>query len=73
MNVLVINCGSSSLKYQLINSDSEEVLAKGLCERIGIDGRLVYQKEGLDKEITEIVKNCTASADEPVERQTKES
>ena len=51
--VLVINCGSSSLKYQLINSDSEEVLAKGLCERIGIDGRLVYQKEGLDKEITE--------------------
>lgn len=53
MNVLVINCGSSSLKYQLINSESEEVLAKGLCERIGIDGRLVYQKEGLDKEITE--------------------
>ncbi|MCU6763462.1 Acetate kinase [uncultured Roseburia sp.] len=53
MNVLVINCGSSSLKYQLINSDTEEVLAKGLCERIGIDGRLTYQKTGLDKEITE--------------------
>ena len=53
MNVLVINCGSSSLKYQLINSDTEEVLAKGLCERIGIDGRLVYQKAGCDKEITE--------------------
>jgi acetate kinase len=53
MNVLVINCGSSSLKYQLINSDSEEVLAKGLCERIGIDGRLVYQKEGCDKEFTD--------------------
>ena len=53
MNVLVINCGSSSLKYQLINSESEEVLAKGLCERIGIDGRLTYQKVGLDKEITE--------------------
>ncbi len=53
MKVLVINCGSSSLKYQLIDSASEEVLAKGLCERIGIDGRLVYQKEGLDKEITE--------------------
>ena len=32
MNVLVINCGSSSLKYQLINSDTEAVLAKGLCE-----------------------------------------
>ena len=53
MNVLVNNCGSSSLKYQLINSESEEVLAKGLCERIGIDGRLTYQKAGLDKEITE--------------------
>ena len=53
MNVLVINCGSSSLKYQLIDSETEAVLAKGLCERIGIDGRLVYQKTGLDKEITE--------------------
>ena len=53
MNVLVVNCGSSSLKYQLIDSDSEAVLAKGLCERIGIDGRLVYQKTGSDKEITE--------------------
>ena len=53
MNVLVINCGSSSLKYQLINSDTEDVLAKGLCERIGIDGRLVYQKAGCNKEITE--------------------
>ena len=53
MNVLVINCGSSSLKYQLIDSESEAVMAKGLCERIGIDGRLVYQKTGLDKEITE--------------------
>ena len=53
MNVLVINCGSSSLKYQLIDSETENVLAKGLCERIGIDGRLVYQKAGNDKEITE--------------------
>ena len=53
MNVLVINCGSSSLKYQLIDSDTGAVLAKGLCERIGIDGRLVYQKAGNDKEITE--------------------
>ena len=53
MNVLVINCGSSSLKYQLIDSETEAVLAKGLCERIGIDGRLVYQKSGCDKEITE--------------------
>ena len=53
MNVLVINCGSSSLKYQLIDSETEAVLAKGLCERIGIDGRLVYQKAGNHKEITE--------------------
>ena len=53
MKVLVINCGSSSLKYQLIDSETEAVLAKGLCERIGIDGRLVYQKAGCDKEITE--------------------
>jgi len=38
MKILVINCGSSSLKYQLINPETEEVFAKGLCERIGIDG-----------------------------------
>ncbi|MBQ7481827.1 MAG: acetate kinase [Lachnospiraceae bacterium] len=50
MKVLVINCGSSSLKFQLIDSDTEEVLAKGLCERIGIDGGMVtYQPEGKDK------------------------
>ena len=54
MNVLVINCGSSSLKYQLINSDTEAVLAKGLCERIGIDGRLVYQPDGGEKEISNL-------------------
>ena len=53
MNVLVINCGSSSLKYQVIDSVSEQVLAKGLCERIGIDGRLTYQKAGSEKEITD--------------------
>ena len=44
MNILVVNCGSSSLKYQLINSDTEAVLAKGLCERIGIEGsQITYQ------------------------------
>ena len=44
MNILVINCGSSSLKYQLIKSDTEAVLAKGLCERIGIEGsQITYQ------------------------------
>ncbi len=54
MNVLVINCGSSSLKFQLINSDSEQVLAKGLCERIGIDGRLTYQPAGGDKAVSDL-------------------
>ena len=54
MNILVINCGSSSLKYQLINSESEEVLAKGLCERIGIDGRLTYQPAGGEKEKSDL-------------------
>lgn len=51
MNVLVINCGSSSLKFQLINAESEAVLAKGLCERIGIDGRLTYQPAGGEKAV----------------------
>ena len=54
MNVLVINCGSSSLKYQVIDSESEQVLAKGLCERIGIDGRLVYTPAGGEKEISNL-------------------
>lgn len=49
MNVLVINCGSSSLKFQLIDAASEKVLAKGICERIGIDGRLTYQPVGGEK------------------------
>ena len=53
MNVLVINCGSSSLKFQLINSESEAVLAKGLCERIGIDGRLTYQPAGGEMNVSE--------------------
>ena len=54
MNILVINCGSSSLKYQLINSDTEAVLAKGLCERIGIEGSMItYQPAGGEKEVTQ--------------------
>ena len=49
MKVLVLNCGSSSLKYQLIDMETENVLAKGLCERIGIEGsRLKHQPEGKD-------------------------
>ena len=55
MEVLVINCGSSSLKFQLIDSDSEKVLAKGICERIGIKGSVItYQPTGGEKEVSNI-------------------
>jgi len=59
MNVLVINCGSSSLKYQLINMNDESVLAKGLVERIGIEGSVLkHEKCGQDKVvIEEVMKN----------------
>ena len=54
MKILVINCGSSSLKYQLIDMENENVIAKGLCERIGIDGsKLTHQPEGKDKFVLE--------------------
>ena len=54
MKILVINCGSSSLKYQLIDMDDESVVAKGLCERIGIEGsKLTHQVPGKDKYIVE--------------------
>ena len=49
MKVLVINCGSSSLKYQLIDAQTEKALAVGLCERIGIDGRLNHTPAGGEK------------------------
>ena len=53
MNILVINCGSSSLKYQVINSDTEQCIAKGLCERIGIEGsQITYAPAGGEKEVT---------------------
>ncbi len=52
MNILVINCGSSSLKYQVINSETEQCIAKGLCERIGIDGsQISYEPAGGEKEV----------------------
>lgn len=55
MNILVINCGSSSLKFQLIDAVTEEMIAKGLCERIGIEGsQLVYEPTGKDK-ITNVI------------------
>ena len=45
MKILVINCGSSSLKYQLLDMDNEQLLAKGLCERIGIGGHLQHKPQ----------------------------
>ena len=54
MKILVINAGSSSLKYQLIDMETESVLAKGLCERIGIDGsRLTHKVPGRDNYVRE--------------------
>lgn len=54
MKILVLSCGSSSLKYQLIDMENEEVLAKGLCERIGQDGAvLTHKPEGKDKYVKE--------------------
>ena len=54
MNVLVVNAGSSSLKYQLFDTTNGDVIAKGLCERIGIDGKLTHKQ---------LVKGITYSAD----------
>ena len=72
MNILVINCGSSSLKYQLINSESEEVLAKGLCERIGIEGSaIVHQPKDGDKIKSEVdMPNHTAAVKFVIEKLT---
>lgn len=55
MNILVINCGSSSLKYQLIDMEKEEVLAKGLVERIGIEGsRIKHEVKDKEKKVIEV-------------------
>lgn len=55
MNILVINCGSSSLKYQLIDMEKEEVLAKGLVERIGIEGsRIKHEVKDREKKVIEV-------------------
>src|SRR5665647_632857 len=55
MKVLVINCGSSSLKYQVLEMKTETLLCKGLVERIGIEGSiLTHEKEGMDKFVLEI-------------------
>ena len=55
MNILVINAGSSSLKYQLLNPETEELLAKGLCERIGIDGKFTYKPQVEGKQVLDAV------------------
>ena len=55
MNILVINAGSSSLKYQLLNPETGELLAKGLCERIGIDGKFTYKPQVEGKEVLDAV------------------
>ena len=50
MDILVINCGSSSLKYQIINADTEAVLASGMCDRIGIsEGEFSYKPANGEK------------------------
>lgn len=75
MNVLVINCGSSSLKYQLIESDEEKVLAKGLCERIGISGSAItHQPAGGEKIKTEVpMADHTAAVKYVIEKLTDPS
>lgn len=55
MNVLVVNCGSSSIKYQLLNMDNETVIAKGICERIGIDGSFIKHTTEGQKSVKEVV------------------
>ena len=55
MNILVINAGSSSLKYQLLNPETSVLLAKGLCERIGIDGKFTYKPQVEGKETLDAV------------------
>ena len=84
MNILVINCGSSSLKFQLIDMTTEAVQAKGLCERIGIDGsRIVYTPSGGEKmtiespmpthtEAIKLVLDCLTNAEYGVIKSLKE-
>jgi len=58
MKVLVINSGSSSIKFQMINMETEDVLAKGLLERIGLEGSFLNYAKGADKKVIEVpIKN----------------
>ena len=67
MKILVLNCGSSSLKYQLIDMKDENVLAKGLCERIGIDGRLKHEGRGDKYVVDALMKDHTAAVSMVIE------
>ena len=68
MKVLVVNAGSSSLKYQLFDTVSGDVLAKGICERIGIDGALTHKVPGAEPYSVEIsLKNHTEATRAVVE------
>ncbi len=75
MNILIINCGSSSLKYQLIETEKEEVLAKGLCERIGINGSAItHAPAGKDKITKEVaIADHTDAVKLVIERLTDEN
>ncbi|AAP77905.1 acetate kinase [Helicobacter hepaticus] len=72
MNILVINCGSSSLKFQLIDTDTEKVLANGICDRIGIEGSVLQykNKEGKKSEKKEAMPNHTKAIEMVLEALT---
>ena len=75
MKILVLNCGSSSLKYQLIDSVTEDVLAKGLCERIGIDGSAITHQPAGGEKVKELVDmpDHTAAVKNVIEKLTDET
>ena len=54
MKVLVVNAGSSSLKYQLFDTATNDVVAKGICERIGIDGKITHKMPGRENYVAEV-------------------
>ena len=59
MNILVVNCGSSSLKFQLVDSETEQVKASGNCERIGFDGKIVYKIRRQSQQFCSATEYCS--------------